>query len=202
MWLFILLALLAGIAWLWRQNHALRQQLRESGIYDELTGLYLRHYFIALSEREINRAQRSQLKVSALLIDLDHCAKINHQYGHLAGDLALQHIANAAKASVRDFDLVGRFSGEEIILLLPSTDQAGALVVAERLRQHVKQSALSLSDKTQLMLSVSIGLASLEAESDNVEDLLLAADTALQAAKAKGVEQIHIFSSHDEQLLV
>jgi PleD family two-component response regulator len=117
MWMMISITLLVIMIWQWQTIRQLRTLLRNSGLneHEQLTGLYHRHQLIALAEHEINRAQRSNIKVSALIVDLDYCAKINHQYGHQAGDLALQHVAAAAKASTRDFDLVGRFSGEEIV---------------------------------------------------------------------------------------
>lgn len=186
--------LLLVIIWQWQQIRQLRAQLLKCGLTDQLTGLYHRHHLMTLAEHEINRAQRSNIKVSALIIDLDYCAKINHQYGHQAGDLALQHLAKFANESIRDFDLAGRFSGEEIVLILPNTDEAGALVVAERLRAKVKQHPLTLSEHKQtITVSVTIGVATLQTETETIEDLLLAADTALQRAMQQGIDQVHVF---------
>ncbi|QLI81758.1 GGDEF domain-containing protein [Chitinibacter fontanus] len=186
--------LLLTIIWQWQQIRQLRVQLLNSGLTDQLTGLYHRHHLMTLAEHEINRAQRSNIKVSALIIDLDYCAKINHQFGHYAGDLALQHLAKFANESIRDFDLAGRFSGEEIVLILPNTDEAGALVVAERLRAKVKQHPLVLSQhKETISVSVTIGIATLQTETETIEDLLLAADTALQCAMQQGIDRVHVF---------
>ncbi|QLG88882.1 diguanylate cyclase [Chitinibacter bivalviorum] len=198
MLIILILALVAGILWQWQQIRQLRQQLANGSLTDQLTGLYQRHHLLDLAEHEINRAQRGNIKVSALIVDLDYCAKINHQYGHQAGDLALQHVAHAVNESIRDFDLAGRFSGEEIVLVLPNTDQAGAIVVAERLRHKVKQSAIALPNQLQLTISVTIGLATLETETESIEDLLLAADTALQRAMQLGIDRIHVYQLEDD----
>ncbi|WP_157315084.1 diguanylate cyclase [Chitinibacter sp. GC72] len=198
MWIILGIALLIVIVWQWHTIRQLRQDLFNSGLNDKLTGLYHRHHLMALAESEINRAQRSNSKVSAMIVDLDYCAKINHQHGHQAGDLALQHVARAANESIRDFDLAGRFSGEEIVLILPNTDQHGACVVAERLRNKVKQSTVVLPDQQQLNISVTIGIATLHEETETIEDLLLAADTALQAAMKAGIDHIHLYQVEDE----
>ncbi|WP_410499532.1 GGDEF domain-containing protein [Chitinibacter sp. S2-10] len=185
--------LLALTIWQSRQISSLRQQLSTHILHDQLTGLYHRRQLIKLAEQEINRAQRKNSTVSALLVDLDDCSKINHQYGHLAGDLALQHVAKAAIESIRDFDLAGRFSGEEIILILPDTDQKGAEVVAERLREKVKQTTVELPDRFALDVTITIGLACTHNETETLEDLLLTADTALRQAMLEGNDRIHCY---------
>ncbi|WP_373976655.1 diguanylate cyclase [Chitinibacter sp. SCUT-21] len=196
MWLILCIGLLGIIIWQWQTIRRLRTLVNHSDVnnQDQLTGLYHRQHLMALAEHEINRAQRSNSKVSALLVDLDYCSKINHQYGHQAGDLALRHVANAARSATRDFDLIGRFSGEEIVLILPNTDSAGAIVVAERLRAKVKQSAIPLENQLQLTVSVTIGVATLQSETQTIDDLLLDADTALQQAMQYGIDRVHTFT--------
>lgn len=173
----------------------LRRQLSHEQLRDPLTGLYQRQYLFALSEREINRAQRSQHKIAVLIADMDHCADINAKYGLRAGDLALKRLAECAQGAVRDFDLIGRYSGEEIVLVLPDTDYSGAMVVAERLRKLVKQQVIQVEERNEFYISITIGLAVLNSETDTLEDILVAADTALQSAKKLGIDRIEVFPS-------
>ncbi|WP_051259018.1 GGDEF domain-containing protein [Chitinibacter tainanensis] len=193
MWLLILLAACAVIIWQWQMLRRLRHALASHRLTDELTGLLQRRHFLQLAEHELNRAQRASQATSALLIDLDHCAKINHRFGHQAGDLALQHVADAIRASIRDFDLAARFSGEEIVVLLPNTPAPGAQIVAERIRQKVKASSFNLPDGIALTVSVTMGLATQQSETAGIEDLLLAADSALQQAMQQGIDRIAIY---------
>ncbi|MGL4994657.1 MAG: GGDEF domain-containing protein [Deefgea sp.] len=171
----------------------LRHQLSEEQLRDPLTGLYQRPHLFTLSEREVNRAQRSQHKMAVLIADMDHCADINAKYGLNAGDLALKRLAECALSSVRDFDLVGRFSGEEVALVLPDTDYKGAMVVAERLRKLVKKLPIQLENQDEFYISITIGLAALSTETETLEDILVAADTALQSAKQLGIDRIEVF---------
>jgi diguanylate cyclase (GGDEF)-like protein len=178
----------------WRITQ-LRRHLTEEQLRDPLTGLYQRPHLFALSEREVNRAQRSQHKMAVLIADMDHCADINAKYGLKAGDMALKRLAECALSSVRDFDLVGRYSGEEVALVLPDTDFKGAMVVAERLRKLVKKQPIQLEDQQEFYISITIGLAAISTESDTLEDILVAADTALQSAKLLGIDRIAVFPS-------
>ncbi|MCB5195862.1 GGDEF domain-containing protein [Deefgea salmonis] len=171
----------------------LRQQLTEQQLRDALTGLYQRPHLFTLSAREVNRAQRSQSKMAVLIADMDHCAEINANHGLHAGDLALKRLAESALKSVRDFDLVGRYSGEEIALVLPDTDYKGAMVVAERLRNNVKQIPITLPNQSEFYISITIGLAAFDMETETFEDILVAADSALQSAKKMGVDRIEAF---------
>ena len=138
----------------------LRNRPAPEQLHDPLTGLYQRPHLFALAEREVNRAQRSQHKMAVLIADMDHCAQINAQYGLQAGDLALKRLAECARASVRDCDLVGRYSGE---------------------------------NNSGFYISITIGLAALSTESDTLEDILVAADTALKSAKQLGIDRIEVF---------
>lgn len=189
----ICIGLAVGLALQTWRIKQLRHSLAEEQLHDPLTGLYQRPHLFALSEREVNRAQRSQHKMAVLIADMDHCADINAKFGLKAGDMALKRLAECALSSVRDFDLVGRYSGEEIALVLPDTDFKGAMVVAERLRKLVKKLPIQLEDQQEFYISITIGLAALSTESESLEDILVAADSALQNAKHLGIDRIAIF---------
>ncbi len=173
----------------------IRQQLAEQQLRDPLTGLYQRPHLFTLSEREVNRAQRNHRHMAVLIADLDHCSKINAEHGLEAGDLALKHLAECAQKAVRDFDLIGRYSGEEVALILPDTDFKGAMVVAERLQKSVKSKGVLLPNGSEIHTSITIGLAALNTETDSLEDILVAADQALQLAKTQGIDRIQACES-------
>lgn len=157
---------------------------------DNLTNLSNRRHFLELAARETNRSQRFNTPLTALIIDVDDLRHLNNTYGHVGGDLALKHLAEACRQSVRDFDLIGRFSGEEIALVLPDTPLDGAIVVAERIRKKVTEARVTMPDGIEFTMTVCIGVAQTKSEMDNLEDLLLAADVALQRAMEYGLNNV------------
>ena len=188
------LLLLAAVIALALRLKRVNTLLSEQQLRDPLTGLYQRPHLFTLSEREVNRAQRHQRHIAVLIADLDHCASINSHYGLGAGDLALKRLAECAQLAVRDFDLIGRYSGEEVVLVLPDTDFKGAMVVAERLRARVKQQPIKLADGREFNITVTVGLAALNTESETLEDIVVAADQALHTAKQHGIDRIEVYS--------
>ncbi|KAF0814800.1 Response regulator PleD [Andreprevotia sp. IGB-42] len=170
-----LAALALGISW---QRARLRAAQRVNERIDVLTGLPTRATFLEQAGREVNRSQRGGHLLSALLVDIDQMRKLNERYGTHGGDLVLQHVAECCRGSVRDFDLLGRFSSEEIALVLPDTPLDGAQTVAARVRQRVAATPVTLPDGREISVSVTVGAAMIADESDTIEDLLLAADAA------------------------
>ena len=179
-------ALTCLCVYLWVQNRKLRALHEAERGVDTLTRLCTRVRFMELAERQINHVQRTCRNASVMIVDIDHCMKINEEYGHSAGDLAVQYLAHCAKATVRDYDLIGRYSGEEIVILLPDTDLEGAHIVARRLRDHIAEHDVTTANQAHFLLTVSIGISCLSHETHTLEDILLAADQALSAAKRQG----------------
>lgn len=146
------------------------------------TGLYnLRHFEAALGQ-ELGRAGRFERPIALLMIDVDHLREVNTLHGHMAGDRALQGVAQALKRATRDYDVAARFGGDEFCVLLPETDLDGALVVAERVRAVVEESAWS----GDVPVTVSIGAVSHRGAGVGAEQLLALADQAAYEAKASG----------------
>lgn len=187
-----ILALFMFGLWLWseRIRRIQKTKLTELIGKDLLTGLSNRRHFLDIAAREINRSQRFSNPLSALIIDVDDLRHLNKTYGHIGGDLALNHLAQACRQSVRDFDLIARFSGEEIALLLPDTPLDGAIVVAERIRRKSAENRIAMPDGLEFTMTVCIGVAQTQNEMDSTEDLLLAADAALQSAMAAGPNKV------------
>ncbi|MBK6689786.1 MAG: GGDEF domain-containing protein [Deltaproteobacteria bacterium] len=163
-------------------------ELRTLANTDPLTGLYTRRYLADSAERELFRARRSHSPVSLLMIDADHFKRINDQYGHAAGDEVLKAVARMCRDQTREVDVVARFGGEEIVVLLPSTDLFGARNVAERLRAVVEGYHQDWEGET-LRVTVSIGVATSN-EGDNLEALLARADASVYEAKRRGRNRV------------
>lgn len=157
---------------------------------DALTGLYTRRFLDELGEREILRARRTQAPLTAAFIDADHFKSINDTYGHPAGDAVLRGLGPAIRKSLRATDLLGRYGGEELVLLLPETSLEQAAPVLERLRQDVE--AMHIPDLQGRKVTVSIGAAELRPDDVTFADLLARADAALYRAKQSGRNRVEL----------
>jgi diguanylate cyclase (GGDEF)-like protein/PAS domain S-box-containing protein len=173
----------------------LEEQLRDLATRDSLTGAANRRHFVEQAQRERERTRRSGSPLTLCLFDADHFKSINDSYGHVAGDHVLSAIAAAASAALRKSDVLGRLGGEEFAILLPDTELAGALVVAERVRAAVAASEVQngeLGDgveRAPIRVTISLGVAQLRGD-EPLESLLKRADRALYAAKDLGRDRV------------
>lgn len=148
--------------------------------HDGLTETYNRRHLLELANTEFKRAARYGLSLCVMMLDIDHFKTINDEQGHAAGDYMLKTLAQTMRSTVRDWDLVGRYGGDEFIIILPETDIQGAQVIAER-----------LSNTLQVVrLSVSIGIVTLEHNDRCIDDLINRADHLLLNAKRNGRNRI------------
>lgn len=171
------------------------QKLREQELHrlatsDPLTGLANRRYFMERFEEERARAERFNTCCGLMMVDLDHFKQINDQFGHATGDRVLKAFAEAAKAQLRQIDIIGRIGGEEFAVLLPGTDLEGARVLAERLRQAV--AAIRFDDIDSLQITTSIGVTVITALDHEIDTPLSRADKAVYSAKRKGRNQTEV----------
>ena len=167
-------------------------RLFESATYEGLTGLLRREAILELLEKELQRAVRYRRPLTVGLADLDHFKSVNDTHGHLAGDTMLKRVALALANSLRGTDSVGRFGGEEFLLVLPETSLEGASAVAEKVRHHVEAAEVTIDSGATVRVTISIGLASL-AElhgPPTPEALLAAADRSLYRAKQAGRNRV------------
>ena len=161
--------------------------------HDELTGcLNFRSTMEAL-ENEISRSRRYQSKFSMIMIDIDDFKKINDVYGHLAGNDAITAVANVVKSSVRNIDVVGRYGGDEFIILLPETDPQHAQVVTDRIRsglEKVTVASTHLENDRELTIKFSAGIASFPNNAKDSKELIWFVDSALRQAKQEGKDRV------------
>ncbi len=164
----------------------LRVKLEKMASLDELTGIYNRRYLVSLSKIEISKAQRTGRPISILLIDLDYFKTINDNYGHLFGDQVLKAFTQIVKQNIREIDILGRYGGEEFVIILPETDPKTALAIAERVRTGISSNPLSVAGR-QLNITVSAGVFGTTGEQALPFDKMLDfADKALYCAKDSG----------------
>lgn len=170
------------------------RQLEIAANIDGKTGVLNAHAWHALSERELSLAARAKSKLGVLMLDLDHFKQVNDVYGHLAGDVVLKVVAKTISEHVRDYDSVGRFGGEEFVVLLPGATETEVLPVAERVRRAVMaievEVATASGPRVVRGLSVSIGAAVYPSGGTVLERLLHVADSALYQAKNSGRNRV------------
>jgi diguanylate cyclase (GGDEF)-like protein len=178
-------------------------QLLANSRIDTKTGLLNAATWESEAAAEIVRAVRTRSPLSVALIDIDHFKAVNDTYGHLVGDKALRAVTDALREQLRSYDVAGRFGGEEFVVLLPQTDEADALGIAERLRTHVAALSIPVGEGARsevcVRLTVSIGVTGLGAAhggGSELTDLLSAADAALYYAKQTGRNRTHLATAN------
>lgn len=170
---------------------ATNQQLEVLATHDQLTGLANRRRFDDVLASETRRAQREGQPLALLLIDIDYFKRFNDRYGHIAGDECLKAVSAQLQACVRrPPDLVARYGGEELAIVLPNTELAGAQVVAESVLMRLGELNVVHADSPLGRVSVSIGVACLCGEGESALTLVAAADRALYEAKAAGRNRV------------
>ncbi|MEO8702190.1 MAG: sensor domain-containing diguanylate cyclase [Kofleriaceae bacterium] len=174
--------------------------LYELAMVDGLTGLFMRRYFDARIEEEIERSKRYGTPFSIVMMDVDDFKKLNDEHGHLIGDRVLKAIANVVKSQMRGVDTAARYGGEEISLILPRTDMLSAYNVGERIRAAIAEQRVTTDSEPPKVLGVtaSFGIASYpETKAASGEDLVRRADRALYRAKKTGKNRVELYWSDD-----
>jgi len=171
-------------------------RLFDSATFEGLTGLFRREAILEILDREWNRSQRYDRPLAIVIADLDRFKAVNDRYGHLGGDLVLQRVAAELKNQLRETDFIGRFGGEEFLMVLPETTLEGARSFAEKARRRVEQLEIRLEQGERISLTVSLGVAS-RAEIQagpllKARALIAAADEALYAAKRAGRNRVEV----------
>jgi len=162
-----------------------REELRFQATHDALTGILSRGAVLDLLQRELERAVRPQTPTGILMLDVDHFKKINDTYGHLVGDVVLKEVTHGISLLVRSYDLVGRYGGEEFLIVLPSCDKNHIRQTAERIRLMVGSTPI-LACGSEISVTVSIGATVVTPDTTQAKEILATADAALYQAKNAG----------------
>ena len=176
----------------WRQiqqGRANQEELERLANIDSLTGLLNRGAILRKLSEQMKHAKRYRDELSLSLLDIDHFKKVNDQYGHLTGDDVLEQVAILMWQNIRDADIIGRYGGEEFIIILPRTDLSSALNVAERVRKMIEASKMKDPEGNMFGITVSQGISIYKLGEDE-HSLISRADNALYKAKGNGRNRI------------
>jgi len=167
-----------------------REALREQATRDGLTGLWNRTAIFDILQNELARSGRSGEPLIVLMADLDGFKPVNDHFGHMAGDAVLRQVAGRMRGSVRRYDAVGRYGGEEFLMVLPGCELPGGLILAERIRDAIGTECFQAGD-TEIRLTCSLGLAcAIPPAMPQADDLVREADAALYRAKRQGRNRV------------
>jgi diguanylate cyclase (GGDEF)-like protein len=162
-----------------------RRTIEKIAITDELTELYNRRYILSRFNEEFQQARRLNRSLGCIIADIDHFKMINDSRGHLAGDDVLREVARRIARSVRVYDILGRYGGEEFLILLPDTTLEQAWHFAERTRMQVKE-----SDIAGNRVTISLGVTSIQEQDQSIDDMIKRADDVLYKAKNAGRDRV------------
>jgi len=176
----------------------LENELEEMATRDPLTGLFNRREMSRVLEEELDRARRYQRPMALLWVDFDHFKDVNDTYGHAAGDSVLRSISRLLLGSVRSVDSIGRFGGEEFVIVLPEMDLEEAQETAERLRRKVAEEPQPLGNGEAVPLTISVGVAVYPDHGQTASTLCAAADKAMYLAKDRGRNCVAMAHLHDQ----
>jgi diguanylate cyclase (GGDEF)-like protein len=180
------------------QRSLRHSQLVNDSRIDAKTGLLNAGTWEREATAEVARASRTRNPIAVALIDIDHFKAVNDTYGHLVGDQVLKEISRSFQDYLREYDLAGRFGGEEFVLLLPHTAERDAYRIAERMRAHIAGMPIGIDGGTlaePVHVTVSVGVAVLDDTRRDLTDLLASADAALYRAKQGGRNQVRMDTS-------
>jgi diguanylate cyclase (GGDEF)-like protein len=190
------LAIFAVPTWLLVRRFMVHDQLLAQSRLDTKTGLLNAATWEREAATEVARAVRTGSPLALALVDIDHFKLVNDTYGHLVGDKTLRAVTDALRSQLRAYDLAGRFGGEEFAILLPHARGVDAMAVAERLRVHIADLSIPVRDDDEtgpsVRVTISVGVAALDGDSRELNDMLAAADTALYHAKQTGRNKTHV----------
>ena len=157
---------------------------------DPLTKIYNRRYITDFLAMETERCRRGEKEFAVALVDLDDFKKVNDRYGHLSGDLVLKAVVGGIISGTRPYDIVGRYGGEEFLIIMPQIDKQNAFDVAERIRCKIQDQDILLQDGEEIKVTASFGVATYGQDGTSPDDLLVKADERLYKAKWEGKNRV------------
>lgn len=181
----------AGMSKLWVHYMSAYGEAKRAATVDPLTGVRNRRYVMPELERLFRRSQRENRELACLMIDADSFKSVNDEYGHRKGDAVLQMLAARITACVREYDLVGRYGGEEFLVVVPELNRDDVIRMAERLHQSIRSAELD-----GVRITASVGVAFLSQMDGTADDLIQRADRALYRAKRSGRDRVAVDGLH------
>jgi len=178
---------------------AAREALREQATKDWLTKLWNRSSILEILLRELSRSEREMRPVGVVLVDLDHFKDVNDTHGHFAGDAVLREATLRMQSAVRQYDSVGRYGGEEFLILLPGCDLQATYNQAERMRIQLAKDMIALGDTPFTLTGSFGGTSAMPGQATTGEALIRKADEALYIAKKRGRNQVHVLALQPEE---
>jgi diguanylate cyclase (GGDEF)-like protein len=172
----------------------LYKEVQELSITDSLTHVFTRRYFMERFAEELSRSKKFKHRFSFLMVDIDHFKDFNDRYGHLVGDAILRDVTKTIKDTIRQIDLIGRYGGEEISIILTETDKDQARFAAERIRRAIETKHIKAYDE-DLKATISIGISTYPLDSGETKSLIEKADEALYMAKQAGRNRICLYQA-------
>lgn len=165
---------------------SVRNQLQIQATHDNLTGILNRGAIMDLMHNEMSRAERTKKPIGILMADIDHFKSVNDNYGHLSGDAVLREIVVRIQTALRPYDAVGRYGGEEFLLILPDCNEIDLYKIAERIRAQVSDKEFAIPEGS-VTVTISIGATVIESAQDSQSEVFIKkADVALYKAKEEG----------------
>jgi len=174
---------------LMKEKERLQEELAHMAMYDALTDILSRRALLEQAEVERQRTRRYNRDLSILMIDIDHFKKVNDAYGHIIGDIVLREVAQSLKKQTRRSDYVGRYGGEEFLIILPETRLDMALILAEKLRKRVAELTIPADGRILKDITVSIGVSAYEND-PTIDEFINRSDQWLYKAKTGGRNQV------------
>lgn len=172
------------------ENTRIFEETQQQAILDPLTRIFNRRGLFQVGMEAFNKSEKSDGKFCAIMADVDRFKDVNDSYGHDAGDKVLQTVAARCKKGIRDFDLIGRYGGEELVILLPDTNIRSGMAVAERLRKSIESAPVQISNEFEIYVTVSMGVACADQNTTSLETLINRADQAMYIAKHHGRNKV------------
>jgi diguanylate cyclase (GGDEF)-like protein len=166
------------------------EKVNELATTDGLTGLNNRRSFFELAENEFDRFKRYKYPLSAFMIDIDHFKKVNDTYGHAIGDKVLVHLAQKLRDLLRNADIIGRYGGEEFVVLLPESNLEASTKVAERIRKTIEAETIKTDKFGDISITISIGVSNFTSKAEDLASVIDNADKALYEAKKDGRNRV------------
>ncbi len=187
-----LLTLFAQQAAIALDNAHLFHEVQRLARTDTLTGLLNRHALEEFGKYEIIRMQRKKQPIALAMLDVDRFKKINDTYGHVIGDQVLKELAQIVRSNIRNIDILGRYGGDELIIVMPETDSTNAQTIAKRLRRNIEETSIP-TDIGPLYITASIGISIKQDNQDDLNILQQQADKAMYAAKKAGRNTVRLY---------